>query len=197
MKSINLKILFFFLISFIYAIVRYNVFGNVPWEEVPLYITNKAISLTIVFLLLFSVKKSFESRIRKRLFTLIFILAAIHVFISFRLLGPEHYNKFYSGNELNLVGYLTIFFGISAFIGILILKSDNLLPTENGKLQIPNSLKIIIQKLIPISIALHLFSMRFLGWVSPNTWPAFLIPISLIGFAIIGIYIKLIFTRKL
>ena len=65
----------------------YNVFGNVEWDEIPLFITNKAISITIIFLLLFSIQKNSSSSTKKKIWKIIFILSSIHVFISFRLLG--------------------------------------------------------------------------------------------------------------
>lgn len=194
-NNLNFKIFIVSIVSFGYAVLRYNIFGNVPWEEMPLYITNKAISLTVIFLLLFSILKTNPKETKKKLWKIIFILTSIHVFLSFRLLGPEHYKKFYLDNELNLIGYLTICFGLVAFIGLLILNSDNLLPTENGKLIISDSIKILVRTLIPLSIAGHLFAMGFLGWISPNYWPGYLIPISLIAFVIIVVYIKHLFKR--
>ena len=189
-KNIYVNLFLTFLIAFTYAIVRYNIIGNVPWEEVPLYVTNKAISFTIVLLLLFSVivKKEFKPTM-KQFWKIIFILASVHVFISFRLLGPEYFKKFYSANELNLVGYFTLFFGISAFVGIIILNSDKLLPTEEGRLVIPESLKKIVRTLIPFLIVAHLFTMGFKGWLTPNNWPGYLIPISLMAFVGMVLYI--------
>lgn len=190
----TLKIFIIFAISLLYAILRYNFFGNVAWEEIPLYITNKAISITTILLLLLSIQKSSSVLTKKKLGKIIFILTSIHVFISFRLLGPEYYNKFYSANVLNLTGYLTVFFGILAFVGIIILNGDGLLPTENGKLIIPKQIKNIITGIIPISIAAHLFVMGYKGWISPADWYGYLIPISLIGF--IGIIAYLIKSNR-
>lgn len=186
----KLKILLIFIISFLYAIIRYNVFGNVEWDEIPLFITNKAISITIIFLLLFSIQKNSSSSTKKKIWKIIFILSSIHVFISFRLLGPEYYPKFYTTNELNLYGYLTLFFGIVAFLGIIILNSDGLLPTEKDKLIIPEQIKNAISKIIPYTIAVHLFVMGFRGWITPLDWHGYLVPISLIGFIAIIIFIR-------
>jgi hypothetical protein len=88
-----------------------------------------------------------------KIWKIIFILTSIHVFISFRLLGPGPYAKFYMENEINLMGYLTLFFGITAFVSLLILNSDKLLPTGNGKLTVPNYVKKPIRILIPYLIA--------------------------------------------
>lgn len=189
-KNLYLNLLAAFLISFAYAIIRYNIFGDVPWEELPVYIVNKAIALTVVLLLLVSIitKNNFKS-VRGTFWKLIFILASIHVFISFRLLGPEYFKKFYSAYELNIIGYLTLFFGITAFAGIIILNSEKLLPTQRGKLIVPESIKKVIRTLIPFFIVAHLFTMGFKGWITPNKWPGYLIPISLIAFVGMVIYI--------
>ncbi len=179
-----------FIFSLAYAILRYNILGSVKWEDLPLYVTNKALSLTIVLLLLLSLfgkNKIYFAGIK--FWKTIFIITTLHAFISFKLLGPEYYNKFYFESELNITGYLTLFFGIVAFVGILILYSDNLLPTENGKLIIPNLIKRKIRTLIPILTAGHLLSMGILGWLKPYNWYGYLLPISLIAFITIVAYI--------
>lgn len=181
-QNIYLKTFLVFIISFVYAIVRYNVFGNVPCEDIPLFISNKAISLTSVLLLLFTIKKEISKEKRVRIWKIIFFLISIHVFISFRLLGPEYYGKFYSDNEINIVGYSTLLFGILAFLGILLLNSDGMLPTENGKLTLPNSLKNWIRTAIPYLILIHIFFVGISSWLTPFKWYGYLIPISLIAF---------------
>jgi hypothetical protein len=188
-NNLDIKITFTFIIALVYAILRYNVFGNVPWEEIPLFITNKAISLTTVFLMLFTLNKQASKDIIIKLWKSIFVLTSIHVLISFLLLGPEYYNKFYFENELNIVGYSTVLWGILAFIGILMLNFNGILPTKNGKLTLPNSLKKWVRKIIPFLIGGHLFSMGINGWISPNNWHGYLLPISLIGFIAITIFI--------
>ncbi len=189
LKNINIKILLTFTFSLCYAILRYNVFGNVPWAEIPLFVTNKAISLTSVFLLLFTLDIKNSKATRERLWKIIFVLTSIHVFISFRLLGPEYYSKFYTQNNLNIIGYATLFGGILAFTGILILNSDGKLPTENGKLTLSHSLKKWIRIAIPLLIALHVFSMGIKGWTTPYNWFGYMLPISLIGFVVITVFI--------
>ena len=190
MNKFYIKVIVTFFISFTYAIVRYNIFGNVPWVEVPLYIFNKGLSLSVVLLLFLSIiQKENNTTDKQKLWKTIFILTAIHVFISFRLLGPEYYQKFYFNNELNLFGYLALFFGISAFIGILILNSEKVFPTEDGEVILPNSLKKNIRTLIPFFVAGHLFSLGIKGWLFPDNWPGYLVPISLIAFVLIVIYI--------
>ncbi|MCF6271023.1 MAG: hypothetical protein L3J41_15020 [Melioribacteraceae bacterium] len=189
-KKLYGKVFLIFLISLLYAIVRYNIFGNVPWEEIPFYITNKAISLTVLFLLLFSVTgKTNDNATKSKFWMIIFILISIHVSISFLLLSPVYFKKFYFENELNLTGYLTLFFGISAFTGIVILNIKKLFPNKKNSLVIPESLIKNIRTLIPFLLMGHLISMGLKGWLSPHNWFGYLIPISLIAFIVLVSYI--------
>ena len=41
----------FFILSLIYAILRYHIFGGVSWDQLPLYVMNKVLALTVVLLL--------------------------------------------------------------------------------------------------------------------------------------------------
>lgn len=50
------------LFSLGYAILRYNIFGSVPWKEIPLYIMNKAISFTAIILFTISYSIKYQNR---------------------------------------------------------------------------------------------------------------------------------------
>lgn len=189
-KNLYVYLLLSFLFALTYAITRYNIFGNVPWEDIPLYVVNKAISFTVVLMLLSSItnKKKFKP-IMELFWKTIFILTLAHVLVSFGLLGPEYYKKFYSADELNLTGYFTLFFGISAFIGIIILNCKKFFPKLDDYLSFSESFNKILRRLIPILIVLHLFSMGVKGWLVPNKWHGYLFPISLLAFVGMVLYI--------
>ncbi len=194
-RSPYLRTFFTFIILLMYAVLRYNIFGDVPWTDIPLFIVNKALSLTTVVLLFSTISR--KEKVRKRLKELwksIFVLTSIHVFISFLLLDPEYFRNFYSAGTLNLLGYLSISFGISAFIGIIILNSNKILPTKNANFTISYSVRHTIQKVIPILIVGHLMSTGYKGWLSPMNWHGYLFPISLIAFVLMVLYI--IRTKK-
>jgi hypothetical protein len=198
-KDFYKKIIIIYIISLIYAIVRYNVFGNVPWNDVPIFITNKAVALTVMILLLFShYQKENVLVVRKRLLKVIFALTSWHVFISFVLLSPHYYGKFYYNDVLSITGYAVVTFGIVAYTGILSLNSENLLKNRIANFTISESYKKIIRKLIPIFIAGHLLFMGAKGWITPEKWYGYLFPISLISFILLLIYIlKMWKFRKL
>ena len=67
---------------------------------------------------------------------------------------------------------------------------DGLLPTENGKLTIPDYIKKWIRIFIPFLIMGHVFSMGVTGWLSPANWHGYLFPISLIAFVVVTIFIN-------
>ena len=189
-KHFYLKISIAFIISLIYAIVRYNVFGNVPWDDIPIFITNKAISLTVMILLLFShYQKKNVLIVRKRLLKAIFTLTSWHVFISFVLLSPQYFGKFYYNEALNITGYTVTALGIVAYAGILLLNSESLFQKKGANFTISEPHKRSIRKLIPIFIAGHLLLMGAKGWITPEKWHDYLFPISLISFVILLIYI--------
>jgi hypothetical protein len=61
MKSISFKnqysggiIIITTILSIAYAILRYHIFGEVPWKDLPLYVLNKGISLSSLVLLTFN-----------------------------------------------------------------------------------------------------------------------------------------------
>src|SRR3989338_5522076 len=115
------------LVVFAYAVIRYNVIKGVPWVELPLYISNKAISLSAVMFIALSYAlgslarfwpKTFVPALSMRKFfgLLGFGLAALHGLISLLIFTPAYYPKFFLGSgKLNLVGELSMLFGILAF----------------------------------------------------------------------------------
>ena len=197
-KHFYRKISLTFIISLIYAIIRYNYFGNVPWQDVPIFITNKAVSLTVTILLFVSLfQKNDILPIRKRLMKVIFAFISWHVFISFVLLSPEYFVKFYSNDILNTTGYAIIAFGVVAYAGILSLNSEVFVQKKISNFSISENCKKNIRKLIPIFIAGHLFLMGAKGWITPTKWYGYLFPISLISFVLLILYIiKLWKLRK-
>ena len=112
--------------SVFYTVLRYIVFGGVTADQWPLYLANKAISLTGLILLALSYMIGKISILtdtdRGRQLVLIkfcglfgFSLIAVHAFASLAILTPEHYAKFYdSDSKMKLVGQLSMLTGILA-----------------------------------------------------------------------------------
>ena len=115
-------------VALIYAVFRYNIVRGVPWEQLPLYITNKGIALSAVLLIALSYvigpltrfsPKTFSPWLttRKYFGLLGFGLAAIHGIISLLIFDPSYYPRFFGENgKLDFNGELSMLFGVISII---------------------------------------------------------------------------------
>jgi len=170
------------IISLSYAIIRYNIFKGVPWVDLPLYVVNKGVALSSIILFslyrIISLKsKSTDSKILK---VYAMILGLLHLLISLIILSPSYFPKFYTEFKLNIIGELSLFFGVIAFAIILLISSNDLMKDvkDSGKIN-PN-----IGKYFLVFIAAHLFVMGYKGWLDPSSWPGWMPPITLLAFII-------------
>jgi hypothetical protein len=192
-KKVTLNVVLIFLCALIYAILRYNVFKGILWIHLPLYIFNKTFALTGIILLSFAAiigkrKKDQLSDTRSKQYGWMgFQFILIHVLCSFVLLNENYFGKFYDQGKLNLIGELSMLFGIIAFIVLIIHNYRDLISNVNPEEYIlpikNNSLRIMSR----IFVAVHLITMGLEGWITPATWPGYLLPISLISFLILSI----------
>jgi len=202
-----------FVISFLYAFVRYNIVREVSLEQLPLYITNKAVAMaaTIVIGLSFvlgPLAGFFPSRfskwtyIRKPLGLLGFGLAFIHAIMSLILFNPANYSRFYSESG-KLTGLIesSMLFGILAFFifGIMTIIA---IPSIEEKLD-KGQWKTILRLgyLAYIFVLLHVALMGYRGWFNPDAWQYGLASITLITafFIILVLLLRLlagVFLKK-
>ena len=178
----------FFLLSLLYAVVRYHLFAGVSWDQLPLYVMNKVASLTIVLLLLYTV---WFSRVltaeKKEWYTWAIISLVLgHVLISFSLLSPEYFSKFFDAGKMHFKYELSMLFGIVAFIVFI----GSLIAFLKGNVKLVSK----FQKMILFLLAVHLFSMGFSSWIVPFKWYGAMPPISLVAFTVLLI---IIFVKKL
>ena len=179
------KILLF---SLLYSVFRYNIFNNVSWQDLPLYVFNKAIALSIILLLFYNQISDQREKHVVDTGIGITLLVIAHIILQ----SPEYYNKFYIGQKLNLTGSLSLLFGILAFlffcftILVSFIKSNDTFTQNRGNIE-----KIKISTLFLIGF--HLFVMGINGWLEPSTWPGCMPPISLVSF----IFIFATFTKNI
>jgi DMSO/TMAO reductase YedYZ heme-binding membrane subunit len=178
--------------SVLYAIVRYHLAGDVSWSHFPLFILNKTMSLAAVIFIACSyligrVIKWHNADPRKLVIIKFcglmgFSLAAIHAFMSFCLLRPAYFAKYFAADgRLNGVGEAGMAVGIIA-LWALAMPAITTLPmmaqSIGGKRWKRN------QRMGYLSLALivaHLAVLGWKGWISPGKWPSGLLPISLIA----------------
>lgn len=187
------------LLCLVYAITRYNIFGQVAWSHVPLFILNKSLSMasTVIFLLATFSKYAKEGGrlkhqtiIYKGFVSIAYLFVFLHVLISVILIGPIYYPKFFSSDGFySFSSELALLSGVMGFyfFTILVLSKS------------PNIKKIIFVTTHPwvyktsfICVVVMLFMIHCLligasSWASPNTWPGFIPPISLLSFIVLAV----------
>jgi hypothetical protein len=105
-----------FAVSLAYAIVRYNVFADVPWHELPVYVTNKAISVAALVALGMSRIVHDKTR-RKRIGLIGAGMSALHVLLSFVVMQPSYLGKLYLvGGTLTANAELSMLVGCVATV---------------------------------------------------------------------------------
>ena len=181
-------------IAFLYAIIRYNVIRGISWEQLPLFISNKAIALAALALIALSYAIGSLSKFWPKFSSLLnarkyfglfgFGLGAIHGLISLLIFDPQHYPKFFTDGVLNFAGELSMLFGVLA-LAIFAIVAISSIPSIAESLRQDQWLKI--QRLGYLGLLLlagHVFVMGYKGWLQPGTWPGGLLPISLVAFII-------------
>lgn len=182
-------------VSLAYAVVRYHIAGPVPWKDFPFFILNKAIALAAFLLLtynfVFGPLNNLTGKVplrwlnaRKALGMTGFLLAVIHVFMSFLLFNPANYARFFGED-----GTMTLLAGLSMVAGVLgfvFLWGYNLsfqthLREDKAFIRVITSRSVLLWALA--LGGLHLFFMGYQGWLNPAGWHGGIPPISLVGFA--------------
>lgn len=195
-----------FAISMAYAILRYNVIGPVPWKDLPFYILNKgnALSAFILLTINFSLGplKKLGVRVpgrwmksRKIMGIMGFLQVFIHVIMSFILLRPSIYGKFFAPDgTLTLFTGLNLIGGITAFIFLWIYNISFNMELRKDKELISFITSRNVTLFAIFMAGAHLFFMGIEGWLKPEGWHGGMPPISLVGFVffMVGLVINLL-----
>lgn len=168
-------------ITFVYAFLRYNIFGNIPYKDIPLLIVNKAIAYSWIIWLLIGIKYFLKHEIEKykNHISIFKKLLIAHILLSVIILGQDMLPKFLDNNTY------TLFSNISLLAGTIAAASITL---KGNKLQI-----ILFLSLIKI----HLFFMGFKGWITVEKWNGYMPPITLICFILLLVVDYIIISYKI
>lgn len=178
-----------------YAILRYHVLGSISWDDFPMFILNKGISLSAFILLTFNFGlgplKNLGVKVsegwlnaRKVMGMTGFLLVFIHALISFMLFNSDIFSKFFKENgSLTLIAGLSMLGGIIAFV---VLWAYNMsfqthMREDQKFIRFITSRKFLLIAML-FAIA-HIFFMGYEGWMNPSRWHAGLPPISLVAFS--------------
>ncbi len=197
------------LLSIVYAIIRYNIFGTVPWRDLPLFVLNKGISLSGLILLTINfslgplknmkvkISESFLS-LRRPVGIAGFLFTFLHIFMSVTLLNPKYYKVFFiETGSLSIEGSLSLLGGILSFVFLWVYNTrfSSIFNEDEKIIAFITSRKFLIYSMFFTGI--HLFFMGYHGWGNVAGWQAGLPPISLISFVIFSIgFVINLFGRK-
>ena len=201
------RIIFFSIaLSMGYAVLRYHIFGSVPWKDLSFFILNKGVALGAFVLLTFNFSfgplKNLGVQLpegylnaRKALGMTGFLLVLIHALISFMLFNPSVYAQFFlpDGTLTGLAG-LSMLGGVLSFVVLwgYNLSFQTFLREDQAFIKFITSRNFLLTAML-FSL-LHLFFMGYKGWMVPETWHGGLPPISLVAFVffLVGYLINLL-----
>ena len=197
------------LFSIGYAIMRYHLAGDVPWKDLPFFVLNKGISLAAFILVTcnfgFGPLNNLGFKIpagwlnaRKALGMTGFLLALIHVLMSFMLFSPAVYAQFFeSDGTLTLMGGISMLGGIAGFVVLWAynMSFQTQLREDKTFIRFITSRKFLIWAMLLGGV--HLVFMGYQGWMEPAKWHGGMPPVSLVAISFFAIgYIANIFGRK-
>ena len=176
----------------VYAIVRYHVVGDVAWSHFPLFILNKVISLAAVIFIACSylvgrlIKWHNDDKVIRLVVVKFcglmgFVLAGIHAFMSFCLLRPSYFAKYFTdGGRLNLQGELGMAVGVVAMWALAspAITTLPMMPAALGGKRWKRAQRLGYLALI--LVVAHLVALGLKGWLAPAKW-GWMPPISLLA----------------
>ena len=171
-------ILIVFVISMSYAVLRYNLFGNVPTSDIPFYILNKVFAFG--GLLLLGIAAAY--------------CLLMPVIITLTIFSPEYFSNLFEANSrrLTLSASLSLLCGTLAFVCLIHLWRVSISRRKGTDLSLVNGLG----RLLLLFAAGHTAFMGVSLWFSPSTWPGKLPPITLFAFATAMIFLWITHKRK-
>lgn len=174
----------------LYSVVRYHLAGDVPWEQFPLFILNKATSLAAVIFIacsyLIGRVIKFHNRSKHKLVVIKFCglmgfsLAAIHALMSFCLLNPSYFAKFFQDDgKLTVATSLALSAGVVALWAVAIPAITTMpkMAKEIGGIRWKRTQRM--GYLCLILTLVHLVFFGWKGWTTPERWHGGLPPISM------------------
>ena len=173
-----------------YAILRYHIIKNVPWEHLPLYTTNKVFAVVGLAGLVGSRLAAGRERRQSYGFAGLWC-TTVHVLMSLLLMGQNYFQKFYlETSKLTWQAELSMATGVLGFGFLLWL----LIATLEAESQQQPSLIPGIARWSLLATALHLVFMGGAGWLNRDDWTAAkglpAITLLAFGLSLLGLALK-------
>ncbi len=153
-----------------YAILRYHVAGEVPWRHALLWTANKGLAWAAVVLLAGAAWRRGTPG-SGRAWRDGWTLAAAHVVCSVLLLRPAEYPRLFAADgRLSWAGTVALAAGVAA--AVILSRRLRRLGTQGW-----------LTGCVGAALALHSLAVGWPTVLQPATWPAGLLPVSLLGAA--------------
>jgi len=168
--------------TYLYAALRYVVFGPYSVNALPIFIMNKALAFSFV-INLYILSSPYIVRIRRSLLGIVnYIIGTVHAILSVILIPGSYLKKFYTvEGEMNVNFGAMVFFGIIAFILMVVISKGFQYRNKYSQFW----LTFIFEKLFMIFLiilGLHIFVYGVENWISWDKWYGGMPPISLLAF---------------
>ena len=173
-----------------YAVLRYHIIKNVPWEHLPLYTTNKVFAVVGLAGLVGS-RLAADRKRRQRYGFAGLWGTTVHVLMSMLLIGLNYFQKFYlETGKLTWQAELSMAAGVLGLGFLLWL----LIATLEAESQQQTSLVPGIARWALLATALHLVFMGGAGWLNRDDWTAAkglpAITLLAFGLSLLGLALK-------
>lgn len=169
--------------SVAYAVLRYNVFGTVSAEQIPIYIANKAIS--VASLVLLGLSRVVEEKPRRKWLGFVGLGGAlVHLMMSLLVLQPAYLPRHFKPDAtMKWNVELSVLAGVVSLVLLLWLAySAGTQPVER---QAPKSSLVRGFGRIALAlVALHTLTLGYFTWAELGKWPGAMPPITMLSFGI-------------
>jgi hypothetical protein len=192
----------YFALSSFYVLLRYVLLKGLDFSSEFVLLLNKAVALTIVFLLFQIViekhnssKKPDKISHAKFFGTASTLLMFLHAILSVIVFDNKHLPDFFSDGFLNETGDMTLLWGISAlsvFLAIAIIgvtaKQDNAKRRN----------VYLLMMLGYVFLLFHLITLGEMNWINISDYFKYAVPVSLISFllAAVALIMNVIIKRR-
>lgn len=182
-KSASLA-LWTFAAALAYAVARYHAVGAVPWREFPVYVMNKAVSLSALAFFAFSYRAGKSSWIPPdsgRFFGIWgFVLLNLHIVLTALVWDADHYGKLFPAGVPGPMSNLSMSLGV---VAILLFCAPMWATAREPDWRWWKPMQRAGYWGLALT-AIHVGAIGFEGWLSPWAWPGYLPPITLLSVAL-------------
>jgi hypothetical protein len=161
-------------LALVYATVRYNVFKGVAWADWPSYTVNKALAVGALVLIAIAVLRLVRGGRTAALLAWSGALAWSHSLLSFALLNPSYFPRFFDGVKLGFNG------GASLAVGAGIMAMLELGARRAGGWSV--GIRIAALAVLAFAAGIHAALPALATWIEPANWPGAMPPLTLISF---------------